>query len=87
MVVIKITPLAAREPYREAAAASFNTVIFSISLGLIEAITLNALESPLTADTAISPETTGTPSITYNGSLEAFIEPVPRTLICKPAPG
>jgi len=33
--VIIITPLPALEPYRAVAAAPFNTVIFSISSGLI----------------------------------------------------
>ena len=33
LVVIRITPLAAREPYREAAAASLIIVMFSISAG------------------------------------------------------
>ena len=33
LVVMMITPFAAREPYKEAAAASFNTVMLSISSG------------------------------------------------------
>ena len=65
VVVIRITPLAALDPYNEAAAASFNTVIFSMSLGLIEDMMLNDLLSPETAEIATSPETTGTPSTTY----------------------
>lgn len=36
LVVMTTTPLAAREPYNEEAAASYNTVIDSISDGLIE---------------------------------------------------
>ena len=86
-VVIRITPFAALEPYKDAAAASFKTVIFSISLGLIEDIILNDLLSPLTGERATSPETTGTPSTTYRGSLVAFIEPVPLTRISNAAPG
>ena len=35
LVVMMITPFAALEPYREAAAASFNTVMDSISSGLM----------------------------------------------------
>jgi hypothetical protein len=39
-VVMTITPFAALEPYRDEAAASFRTVMDSISLGLMELITL-----------------------------------------------
>ena len=67
-VVTKITPLAARDPYKEAEAASFNTVIFSISSGLMDA----------------KPEVVGKPSITTNGSFPPLIEAAPRTRITKP---
>ena len=43
LVVISTTPFAAREPYKAAAAASFNTSIERISAGLMSA---NALALP-----------------------------------------
>ena len=75
LVVIKITPFAARDPYNEVAEASFKTVKLWISLGLSPAM---VLEFP----PDISPLTTGIPSITYNGAAPALIDPIPliRTL-------
>ena len=81
LVVIKITPLAAREPYKEVAEASFKMVKLWMSLGLIPA---NALDCPLPAT---SPVTTGMPSITYKGAEEALIDPMPLILISGDAPG
>ncbi len=40
LVVIMMTPLAAREPYRAEAAAPFNTLMDSMSSGLISAAAL-----------------------------------------------
>ena len=57
-MVIKTTPFAALEPYREVAAASFNIEKDSISSGLI----------------LFNPVDIGSPSTTNNGSLPPFIE-------------
>ncbi len=43
LVVTSITPLAAREPYIDEAAASFKTVMLSMSSGLRELIVLAVL--------------------------------------------
>ena len=61
--------------------------MFSISLGFKEDIILKDLVSPLTPETATSPDTTGIPSMTYRGSFPAFMEPVPRKRIESAAPG
>ena len=61
-MVIIITPLAAREPYIDAEAASLSTCILSMSFMLSE---LRAV-------------VVGTPSITNNGSCEELNEPIPR---------
>src|SRR5690606_1243581 len=71
LVVIITTPFAALEPYNVEAAASFNTLKLSISLGLME------LRSPLN----------GIPSTTYSGLAEALIEPNPRTRTVASEPG
>ena len=71
LVVTKITPLAPRAPYKAAAAASFSTVIVSISCELIE---------------EISPSK-GIPSTTYNGLLLDAIEPIPRIRTVAEVPG
>ena len=77
-----MTPLAAREPYTAAAAASLRTVIDSISLGLIVAIPLEVFViSP------VPPATTGIPSTTQRGAFEALIDELPRIRICDWAPG
>ena len=73
-----ITPLEALEPYNAVAEASFNTLIDSISLGLI---VFNKLAEP--GRLLLS---TGTPSITINGSLLALIEDPPRIRIVLPPP-
>ena len=84
LVVIRITPLAAREPYKEAAAASFITVIFSISdVLIVDIISIPASDPVL----LIFPEFTGTPSITYRGELDALKDPIPRILMEEEAPG
>ena len=62
LVVIKITPLDPLLPYCEVAAASFKTVIFSTSFGLID-LKLSAF--------------VGNPSITYKGSVLPLIVPYP----------
>ena len=71
LVVIKITPFAALDPYSEVEAASFNTFTEAISFGLMEAI------FPLKI----------TPSTTYNGELDAFTEEKPLILIEALVPG
>src|SRR5690554_5602925 len=80
-----ITPLAAREPYKADAAASFRTVMDSISEGFRVLITL-LLFTMYEDNCPEPPETTGTPSITYNGSLDAFMEPIPRIRIAEVEP-
>ena len=71
LVVIKITPLPALEPYKEVDAASFNIVIDSISAGLI---------SPMLPLYIV-------PSTTYKGALDALTEPNPRIRIEEDSPG
>ena len=62
-VVINTTPLIALDPYKAAAAASFKTVIDSISLGLIED-KIFELDSFSSAIELYSVEVVATPSIT-----------------------
>ena len=62
--MIRITPFAPRAPYKAADAASFNTVIDSISWLLI------VLRSP----------SNGAPSRITNGAFPALIEPIPLIL-------
>ena len=76
LVVMSMTPLEARDPYMAVEAASFNTVIDSMSCGLIILRKLSAPEIP--------PSSKGTPSTTINGSLEALSEAPPRTRIVLP---
>ena len=71
LVVMRITPLEARLPYRAAEAASFRTVIDSISVGFKSAI--------------LPPN--GTPSITYSGLEEPFTVPLPRIMMDGLEPG
>jgi hypothetical protein len=90
--VITITPLAAREPYKDAAAASLITVIDSISLLFKVANTLVPVllyPSPVfgVLKALIFPDCTGVPSITYKGSFPAFMEPIPRIRTDVVAPG
>src|SRR6187549_3749401 len=85
LVVINTTPLAALEPYREEAAASFNIVMVSISAGFkVFMMLLDPINELLKLPW--SPEIIGTPSITYNGSLLAFIEPIPLMRMLGVAP-
>ena len=79
LVVIIITPLAAREPKIAVDEASFSTVILSISSGLIE---LKILREPPTPPSFI-----GTPSITISGLEVKDKEPLPRIRIVCPSPG
>ena len=77
-VVIRTTPLAAREPYKAAAAASFNTSTDKISAGLISA---NALALPTTFVLPVSaklPDCIGTPSTIYKGPVPEVMEFTPR---------
>jgi hypothetical protein len=77
LVLIIITPFAAREPYIDAAEASFNTEMVSISLGLRLARRLLEFVRLLA-----SPVLTGIPSMTKSGAEDAVIEPMPRIRIC-----
>ena len=83
-----ITPFAARAPYIAVAAASFKTVISSISFGLIPAIeVVYILSMSCNSDIfGISVPSNGSPSNTHNGSCAPFIEEVPRILIFTGAP-
>ena len=82
-MVIIITPLAALDPYKEAAAASFRTVIDLISLGLMLVIGLELIFPSCERSVIL----TATPSITYRGALEAFIDPIPLIRIVGVDPG
>ncbi len=73
-----ITPFDALEPYNAVADASFNTLIDSISLGLMVLNKFPEPEMPLLS--------TGTPSTTISGSLLAFKEAPPRIRILLPPP-
>ena len=79
LVVIIITPLAAREPKIAVDEASFSTVILSISSGLME---LKILRDP-----PIPPSFIGTPSTTIRGLEVKDNEPLPRTRMVWPSPG
>ena len=78
LVVMMITPFDALEPYRAVAEASLSTLIDSMSLGLM---VFNRFAEP-----AMPLPSTGTPSITINGSLLAFNEAPPLILIRLPPP-
>src|SRR5690554_558300 len=80
LVVIRITPLDALEPYIAVADASFKTVKVSMSF---EFILLRGSDIPLTPLVL----STGTPSITIRGSLLADIDDPPLIRIVEPAPG
>ena len=85
-----ITPLEPLEPYCAVAAASFSTSSDSISAGLKSANGLSwkpAFIPPVPPPPSPPPpDITGTPSITYSGSLAAEAEPCPRTRTVTPAP-
>ena len=78
LVVTMITPFDAREPYKAVADASFKMVIDSISLGLMVFNRFAEPETPFPS--------TGTPSITINGSLLALSEAPPRIRMRLPPP-
>src|SRR6186713_109039 len=85
LVVITTTPFAALEPYSEEAAASFKIVMVSISAGFsVFIMLLEPINEPLRLPW--SPEIMGTPSITYNGSLLALMEPTPLMRMLGVAP-
>jgi len=71
LVVMRITPLAPRAPYKAPAEASLSTDMDSMSLLLIE------FRSP----------SNGTPSTTSSGEFEALIDPKPRMRSSAPLPG
>ena len=87
-VVIKITPLPARDPYKAAADAPFNTDIDSISSGLIsdrplpisiEGFHISLLSAPVKLSI-------GTPSTTINGWFRPVTELLPRNWILEEPP-
>ena len=84
LVVTKITPFPALEPYKEAEAASFNTCTLSILEGSKPD---KGLIPPVLSD---DPLVTGTPSITNNGVPSFtpfwFNELKPRIVIFDPLP-
>ena len=89
LVVIKITPDAALEPYKAAAAGPLNTDILSISSGLISDIPSPlgwAEYCPLVSPLFVLK--IGTPSITYKALLSEDIDLVPRiiTRVAPPTP-
>ena len=71
LVVTITTPLAARAPYKAVDAASFKTVMVSIS---------SLFKLAILAEK-------GTPSTTYNGALDDEIEPKPRIRTSGEEPG
>ena len=77
--------MAALEPYKDAAAASFNTVILSISLGERVDNKFPGLYPPLLE--CKLPEATGIPSITNKGDFDAEKEPIPLIRISVAEPG
>ena len=79
LVVIKTTPLAAREPYIAVAEASFKILIAAISFGLI---TFKPLLAPPTP-----PASKGTPSTTYKGFEFKFNDPIPLIKTFESSPG
>ena len=75
--MISITPLAPLAPYKDAEAASFKTVMLSISLGFkVASIPVPPAEVP---KELTSLDETGIPSITYKGYVEALRDARPRT--------
>ncbi len=90
-VVMRITPLAPREPYMVVAEASFRMSNDSISLGLIKFSGFVAGAPPIPAAETPSGEvvdmSSGTPSITYKGCWLERMVLAPRMRICAPAPG
>src|SRR5688572_15010015 len=78
-VLITMTPLAAREPHKAVAAASFKIVISFISEGAIFSSVAypwsSAVPKLKSEGTSVS---YGIPSTTISGSLEELIEEVPR---------
>ena len=87
LVVTSTTPFAPRAPYMEVAEASFKISIDSISLGLILVKGLRAGFFKVPVLNVFASLITGTPSITYKGSLFPLIELVPLIRIEVPAPG
>ena len=81
-VVIKITPLAAREPNKIEAEASFSTSIDSMSSGFISESGFMAIPPAPKAELL-----TGWPSITMSGWALELMEATPRTLIRTAPPG
>ena len=86
-MVIKTTPLEPRFPYKTAPADPFNTVILSMSFGLMSAA-LFGVAIPVTV--LLLPSLLlliGTPSTTYKGSLSLvkdFAPPLIISLLAEP---
>ena len=80
-VVTKMTPLAARDPYMEVAAASFNTSIDSIDSGSISAKAFVPVKEEVMF-------VMGTPSITHKGELKSRCSALkvlyPRRMVAVP---
>ena len=66
LVVMRITPEAAREPYNTVAAAPLSTLMLSISSGFISDTRLE-LATPEFTLLSPPPLSIGTPSMTYRG--------------------
>src|ERR1041384_1987828 len=81
-VAMSTAPFAGWEPETAAAGAARSTVTSWMSAGGRKLSGSRPAERPPPA-----PVPTGTPSITYSGSLLAFTDVAPRILIDKPPPG
>ena len=86
LVVITITPLPALKPYKAAALGPFNTVIDSMSSGLISAAPFGKSTPPPEPALPKLELLIGTPSTTYKGSLFPVIEELPLNTILDEAP-
>src|SRR5690606_13155880 len=83
LVVIKITPLPALDPYKAAAEAPFNTDMLAISSGLISPKPLPISNEGFQKSLFDAPVklSIGTPSITIKGWLSTVSELNPRNTI------
>src|SRR5690606_37400025 len=79
-VVIKITPLAARDPYKAAAGPPFRTEMLSMSSGLMLVRPSPISRPPYVPGVPWLALLIGIPFITYNGWLFPLSEPLPRMI-------
>jgi len=88
-VVIKITPLPARDPYKAAAEAPFNTDMLAISSGLISESPLPISADGFQKSLLLAPVklSIGIPSTTINGWFKPVTELLPRNCIFEEEPG